>query len=344
MKRRPRVVFIVGPTASGKSAVALHLAERRACGFVSADAMQIYKGMDIVTDRPSPATRRRAPHALIGTVAPAREYNVAAFCRDARRAVRAILGRKRCPVVVGGTGLYIQALVDGFFEGPSADAHVRGRLEREAREKGKGVLHERLLCVDPVAAERIGPHNARRIIRALEVHELTGQPLSELQKNKKGLKGECDVLLFGLRREREDLYARIDRRVDAMLGRGLVDEVKSLLKKKLGTTAYCCIGIREVEGYLNGRYGLDEAVRLIKRNTRHFAKRQMTWFRKNRDIVWLDVASGADLARAACEIARRVAEAARPQTRERKGSHGEMGGASADGGERLGQDPPAAEP
>ncbi len=306
MKQRPVVVFIVGPTASGKSAVALHLARQMACGFVSADSMQVYKGMDIVTDKPSPAVLRRAPHALIGTVAPAREYNVAAFCRDARRAIRAVLSKRRCPVVVGGTGLYIHALVDGIFEGPSADARLRRRLEEEARTRGLGVLFERLQRVDPTAAGRMGPHNARRIIRALEVYAVTHQPLSELQKDKKGLREEFDVLLFGLRRARQDLYERIDRRVDEMMRRGLVEEVKGLLRKKLGTTAYCCIGIREVEGYLKGDYGLDEAVRLIKRNTRHFAKRQLTWFGKNKDIIWLDVGTEADLA-----AARRIAASIR---------------------------------
>jgi len=286
--------------------VALYLARQLACGLVSADAMQVYKGMDIVTDKPSPAVLRRAPHALIGTVAPSREYNVAVFCRDARRAVRAAVRRRRCPVVVGGTGLYVHALVDGIFEGPSADARLRRRLEEEARTRGLGVLFGRLQRVDPAAAGRIGPHNARRIIRALEVYALTQQSLSELQKKKNGLREEFDVLLFGLRRDRQDLYARIDRRVDEMLGRGLIEEVRGLLKKKLGTTAHCCIGIREVEGYLKGHYGLDEATRIIKRNTRHFAKRQLTWFGKNKDIIWLDVASEADLAAAARRIAAKI--------------------------------------
>jgi len=308
MKTRPCVVFIVGPTASGKSAVALHLAGLLACDLISADAMQIYKGMDIVTDKPDKATRRRYPCALIDSVAPARPYNVAAFCRAGRRAIRRTLTKRRFPVVVGGTGLYIQALADGIFEGPAVEDRLRRRLEEECRKKGAGVLFSRLQRVDPLAADRIGPHNARRIIRALEVYELTGQPLSKLQKDKKGLKEECGVILFGLRRKREDLYARIDRRVDAMFGCGLVDEVKKLLTKKLGMTAYCCIGIREVEGYLKGRYELDEAVRLIKRNTRRLAKRQLTWFGKDKDIVWLDVASDADLAAAARAIARRVAE------------------------------------
>jgi len=306
MKKRPLVVFIVGPTASGKSAVALAVVRRRPCALISADAMQVYKGMDIVTDKPDARVRRRYPHALVDSVAPAREHNVAAFCRAARRALQQALKAGRLPVVVGGTGLYVRALADGIFEGPSADARLRRRLGQEAAVKGAAALHERLGRVDPVAAQRIGPHNLRRIIRALEVHEATGQPLSELQKDTRGLRQECDVLLFGLRRKREDLYRRINRRVDKMLERGLVDEVKVLLKKKLSATARCCIGIREIEGYLRGAYGLEEAARLIKRNTRRFAKRQMTWFRKDKDIIWLDVASDANLARAGREIVRRA--------------------------------------
>ena len=305
-KKRLPVVFVVGPTASGKSAVALRLADRRTCGLISADAMQIYKGMDIVTDKPDKVTRRRHPCALIDTVAPRRAHNVAEFCRAARRAIREALRKGRCPVVVGGTGLYIRALIEGIFKGPSADARVRARLERQAREKGKAFLYEHLRRVDHTSADRIGPHNLRRIIRAMEVHRLTGRPLSEMQKSERGLKDSHDLLIFGLRRSREDLYARIDRRVDQMMERGLVGEIKRLLGEGLGVTAYCCIGIREVEGYLQGRYDLEEAVRLIKRNTRHFAKRQLTWWRKNKDIAWIDVATEEDLAVAAGQIASEI--------------------------------------
>jgi len=302
MSRLPLVVFIVGPTASGKSAVALRLAETLPCSLISADAMQVYKGMDIVTDKPTSAVLRRYPHALIDVVAPAREYSVAAFCRAARRVVRAALKRDRLPVIVGGTGLYINALVDGLFEGPSADVHVRARLEGEARMKGRDVLYRRLHQVDPVAAGRIGPNDLRRLIRALEVFELTRTPLSQLQKDTKGLRGEFEILLFGLHRRREDLYERIDRRVDEMLDRGLVAEVKALLKRKISGAARGCIGIREIEGYFNGDTDLNEAVRLIKRNTRHFAKRQLTWFRRNKDIVWSDISCEADLADVARQI------------------------------------------
>ncbi|MGE5279999.1 MAG: tRNA (adenosine(37)-N6)-dimethylallyltransferase MiaA [Deltaproteobacteria bacterium] len=302
MRKRPRVVFIAGPTASGKSAVAQRLAALAPCTLISADAMQVYKGMDIVTDKPDRAARRRFRHALIDTVPPTKEYNAAVFCRAARRAIRTALRAKRCPVVVGGTGLYIRSLIEGLFEGPGADAGVRRRLEGEALRKGPDELWERLRRVDPLSAARIGRGPVRRLIRALEVYELTKRPLSELQGRSAGIARDYDVRLFVLRRSREDLYARIDRRVDEMMERGLIGEVRGLLKKRLSRTARGCIGIPEVEGYLEGRYDTAEAVRLIKRNTRHFAKRQMTWFRREKGAVWLDVAADADLTRAAGRI------------------------------------------
>lgn len=290
-----RVVCLVGPTGTGKSEAAFCLARRVPSVLVSADAMQIYKGMDIVTDKPPRIVLRKFVVKMIDVAAPAREYNVAEFCRAARLSVAAALKAGKLPIVVGGTGLYVKALLDGIFEGKSEDPRVRAKLNQECAEKGVAALYERLAALDPEAAQKIGPHNARRIVRALEVYAVTRHPISALQKNKRGLRSVYDVRVFGLTRDRADLYDRIEQRVDAMVQNGLLDEVRRLLKKKLSKTASCCIGVREVEGFLKGAYGLDEAVRLIKRNTRHYAKRQMTWFGRDKTIEWIPIGKNESL-------------------------------------------------
>ncbi|MDD2866002.1 MAG: tRNA (adenosine(37)-N6)-dimethylallyltransferase MiaA [Candidatus Omnitrophica bacterium] len=297
------VVFIVGPTGSGKTQVSLDLSKYLPCEYVSADSMQIYKGMDIVTDKLPASLRRKYPYHLLDIVAPAKEYSVAAFCLAAARKVKDIIRRKKVPVVVGGTGLYVRSLIHGIFGEKSSDK-VRSSLLRLAAEKGNLFLHQHLKEVDPVAAGRINVNDTKRLIRALEVFEMTRRPISELQQKKRGLAESYDVRIFGLQRDRADLYARIDQRVDFMVHGGLLDEVRRLLKRHLGRTASQCIGVREIEGFLKGRHGLDEAVQLMKRNTRHLAKRQMTWFRREPGIEWIDVAADAD----PDAVARRIQE------------------------------------
>jgi tRNA dimethylallyltransferase len=292
-----KIVFIVGPTGAGKTQVGLSLSRFLPCAYICADSMQIYKGMDVVTDKIPKALRRKYPHHMLDIIAPTREFNVADFCKFAAKAVAQSIEKKKMPVVIGGTGLYIHSLLYGIFEGGSKDEKVREDLRSWAQKDGVAPLYERLKEIDPQAAAKINANDAKRIIRALEVYTVTKQPISVLQarKSKKGLAQDYKVYLFGLRRERVDLYNRIDQRVDFMVHAGLLDEVRHLLKKKLSKTAYFCIGIREIEGFLKGRYRLDEAVRLIKRNSRHYAKRQMTWFGRNPDIAWIDVAADENM-------------------------------------------------
>ncbi|QAT16755.1 tRNA (adenosine(37)-N6)-dimethylallyltransferase MiaA [Candidatus Velamenicoccus archaeovorus] len=309
--KKPVVIFIVGPTGSGKTQVGLNLSRYLPCEYISADSMQIYKGMDIVTDKLVVSLRRKYPYHLLDVVPPSKEYSVAAFCLAAARKVRESVKRKKVPVVVGGTGLYVRSLIHGIFEERSS-AEIRSSLMHLAVEKGNSFLHQRLGQVDPQAAGRIHVHDTKRLIRALEVFEMTRRPISELQQKRQGLIVAYDVRIFGLERDRADLYARIDQRVDFMVHGGLLDEVRRLLRRCLGRTASQCIGVREIEGFLKGQYGLEEAVRLMKRNTRHFAKRQMTWFRREPGIEWIKVAADDDLA----QIARMIAERASHGWRE----------------------------
>jgi tRNA dimethylallyltransferase len=296
----------VGPTGVGKTQVGLSLSRFLPLEFISADSMQIYKGMDIITDKLPKPYLRKYPHHLIDMIDPERDYSVADYCKVARKAIAAILKKKKTPVVIGGTGLYINSLLYGIFEGPGKNESIRRRLESEIKEKGARSLFERLNDVDPEAAAKINENDARRIVRALEVYEITKKPISALQKEKKGLLNEYEIHLFGLRRERSDLYNRIEQRVDFMINAGLLAEVQKLLRKKLSKTAYFCIGVRETEGCLKGEYDLAEAINLIKRNSRRFAKRQMTWFNKNKDIEWIDLKESEDMDKVAQMIARKI--------------------------------------
>lgn len=304
----PKVVFIVGPTAVGKSDIAIHLGQLTPCEFISADSMQIYRGMDIITAKLPVAIRRKYLHHLIDIIAPDQTFSVADFCTQATRAVREIIKKRKLTVVIGGTGLYVNSLLYGIFEGPAADEKLRKKLEEEAKEKGNLFLYEKLKHIDPHAASRIKPGDLKRIIRALEVYEMTQKPISVLQGERKGLVEECKVFIFGLRRDRQDLYRRIDQRVDFMMNEGLLDEVRNRLRQKLSQTAYQCIGIKEVEGFFKRQYDLAEANRLLKRNSRHFAKRQMTWFNKNKDIQWIDLKEDENLLLVARKIFHQISK------------------------------------
>ncbi|MFH0877706.1 MAG: tRNA (adenosine(37)-N6)-dimethylallyltransferase MiaA [Candidatus Omnitrophota bacterium] len=285
----PKIIFIVGPTACGKTEIGLHLAQLTPCEFISADSMQIYKGLDIITAKLPAPIRRKYPHHLIDVISSRQTFSVADFCAQAARAVREIVKKRKLPVVIGGTGLYINSLLYGIFQGPAADEKLRARLEQEAGEKGNLHLHERLKQIDPYAASRIKPGDLKRMIRALEVYEMTQKPISVLQGERQGLANEYKVYVFGLRRDRQDLYRRIDQRVDFMVNEGLLDEVRNLMRQKLSQTASQCIGVKEIEGFFRKQHDLAESVRLMKRNSRHFAKRQLTWFAKNKDIEWIDL-------------------------------------------------------
>jgi tRNA dimethylallyltransferase len=287
--KRDKIIFLIGPTAVGKSRVALCLAKRLNAEIVSCDSMQVYKGMDILTWKPAPALRKRVPHHLIGTIPSTRQYNVSRYRKDALKKISEIIGRKKTPLFVGGTGLYMTILVDGIFEGGQPNKLVRQRLYRLLKKKGNFFLYEKLKKVDPAIARKIHPHDAKRLIRALEVFETTGRPISELHNERRGLIGNFDVEIFCLNRKRQSLYKMIDRRVDEMFRRGVVSEVGRLTKCRLSKTARYAIGIREIAGYLKGAYNLIEAKKQMKHNSRLYAKRQITWFRKDKRIKWIEV-------------------------------------------------------
>ncbi|MCX5713503.1 MAG: tRNA (adenosine(37)-N6)-dimethylallyltransferase MiaA [Candidatus Omnitrophica bacterium] len=284
-----QIIFIVGPTAVGKTAVAACLARKIKGEIISCDSMQVYKGMDILASKPSDALRKNIPHHLISVVSPQEEYNVARYRKSALFQLKDILKRGKTPIFCGGTGLYLSVLVDGIFDAKPENKKIRQRLYRQALARGSANLYKRLQKIDSRAATKIHPNDTKRIVRALEVFEATGRPISELQAERKGLADEYDVRIFCLDIERDRLYDRINKRVDKMFRLGLVKEVKKLLKLKLSRTARFAIGVREIKDYLEGRFDLEQAKELIKRNTRWYAKRQLTWFRKDERIQWLNI-------------------------------------------------------
>jgi tRNA dimethylallyltransferase len=284
------VVFLTGPTAVGKTEAAVRLALKLNAEIISCDSMQLYKGMDIITSKPDARQRKKVAHHMLDIVSPGKEYNAAVYRKKALGLIKSIRAKGKIPLFVGGTGLYISILVDGIFtEGPR-DQKVRGRLYQEAVALGGHVLYERLQVADPLAADRIHPHDTKRIIRALEVFESTGKPISQLQKQRKGLADECAVRIICLTMQRQELYDRIDQRVEQMFKAGLVEEARKLLGLQLSKTASCAIGIRELKGYFEGEYSLEQAKQLMQKNTRNYAKRQLTWFRKDKRIEWVWVA------------------------------------------------------
>jgi tRNA dimethylallyltransferase len=303
---KPRLIFLVGPTASGKTAVSIALAQKLNAEIISCDSMQIYKGMDILSSKPSGNMRGKIKHHLMDLVPLGSEYNVSQYRADALKKVKAILKKKRVPLFVGGTGLYMTVLVDGIFEMVTEDQNVRDLLYRDVDRFGSPAVHEKLAIVDPVAAQKIHPNDARRIVRALEVYEVTGKPITELQKSRKGLGNDFDIRIFCLDVKRDELYRRINARVERMFRQGLVAEIKSLGKKKLSRTASAAIGIKEVREYLGGSISLEEAKERLKQNTRNYSRRQLTWFRKDKRICWVPV-KGRDTARAvALKIEKRL--------------------------------------
>ena len=288
MEKR-RIIFLVGPTAIGKSEVAVYLAKKLNAEIISCDSMQIYRGMDLITSKPAKILRKRVGHHLIDIISPAREYNVSKFRKDALKKIQEIGQRGKVPLLVGGSGLYMSILIDGIFNFESKDELIRKRLYRLAGLYSSHYLYKRLKVVDPEAAARVHPNDTKRIVRALEVFEVTGKPISCLQKSRCGLSEEYEINIFCLNMEREKLYKRIEERVEKMFANGLIPETKRLLKTKLSKTASYAIGIKELKGHFAGLYALEEAKRLMKHNTRLYAKRQLTWFRKDKRIIWIRV-------------------------------------------------------
>lgn len=290
---RPLIPLIIGCTGCGKGAVGRVLAERTGGEIISVDSMKIYRRMDIGTAKPSAEARRRVPHHLLDVVEPCEDFSVVQFVERAERAIADIHNRGRRMFAVGGTALYVKALTEGLFEGPSSDPQLRARLHEEAETRGRAALHERLAGVDPVAAERIHPNDLRRIVRALEVYELSGEPISRLQTQWDTRRPEFDWRIIGLSRDREDQSRRTNQRVRRMIDVGLLAEVRSLLAEPtpLSTTARQAVGYAEIIEHLTGDLPLADAVEKIKINTRKLAKSQRTWFKRFRDVRWIEVAA-----------------------------------------------------
>jgi len=288
-----KILFLVGPTAVGKTDVALELSKEIELEVISSDSMQVYKELNIASCKPSKNITQKLPHHLINVVSVRDEYNVADFRKMAIKSIRQIHKKNKIPLIVGGSGLYVSTILDGIFSGAKKNIALRKKLKKQAEKFGNQFLYSRLKKVDPAAAKKIHPHDLKRIIRGLEVFEMTQKPISVLQKKRKGIWGKFDIRIFGLMRERQQLYNRIDERVDEMLKKGLLKEIKSILANPISLTASYCLAVKEISGFLKGQYGLDEARRLIKQNSRRYAKRQLTWFRKDKRINWIEIKDNA---------------------------------------------------
>lgn len=286
--RRPQIFFLVGPTAIGKSTLAVRLARKLKCEIISLDSMQIYKGLDILSSKPSERMRKAIAHHLLDIASPNQNFDAALYRKSALKKIGEIHSRGKIPLFTGGTGLYMSVLIDGIFKEVKSDQALRKKLYAQAKGRGGDYLYRKLEAVDKTAAGKIHPHDLRRIIRALEVYRITGKPISELWKKRSGLSDKYDLKIFGLNKYRQDLYNDINARVEKMFQNGLVNEVKKLLRKKLSLTCVQAIGIKEIRGYLEGVYDLSAARELLKKNTRNYAKRQLTWFRKDKRVRWID--------------------------------------------------------
>lgn len=292
MQKRP-LVILAGPTAAGKSELAVCLAKRVNGAVISADSMQVYKYMDIGSAKITPGEMQGIRHYLIDELLPFEEFHVARFQEMAKQALEEIYASGKLPIVAGGTGFYIQALLyDIDFASQDCGGERRKQLEDYARQHGAHALHERLKNIDPASYEGIHENNVKRVIRALEFYEETGTPISAHNEAERAKTSPYRFVYFVLTDERAHLYERIDRRVDNMLSDGLLDEVKRL--KAMGCRRQMVsmqgLGYKELFDYLDGECTLEEAVYRIKRETRHFAKRQLTWFKRERDVIWLDKA------------------------------------------------------
>jgi tRNA dimethylallyltransferase len=285
-----KILVIAGPTASGKTELSLALARELDAEIVNADSMQVYRGMNIGTAKPSPEQRALIPHHLLDVADPDRLFSAADFADAADAAISDIIGRGKKVIVTGGTGLYLRALLQGLVDSPSGAGPVRQELQAEARREGNAAMLEKLRQVDPELAARIHPNNLVRIIRALEVQRLTGTPLSRHQREHGFSDQRYTSLRIGIDVERQELYRRIEARVDRMLAGGLLEEVRGLLAAGYGRElkAMRAIGYKEAAAHLAGELSLEEAAELIKRDTRRYAKRQMTWFKADADIIWLE--------------------------------------------------------
>jgi tRNA dimethylallyltransferase len=288
--KRPMII-LAGPTAVGKTAASIRLAKAVGGEIISADSMQVYRHMDIGSAKIRPEEMEGVPHYLVDVLEPEEDFNVVRFQQMAKAAAEEIYARGRIPIAAGGTGFYIQALLyDIDFTENDGDSSFRRKLEKTAEEKGGEYLHSLLQEADPEAALQIHPHNIKRMIRALEFHHQTGGKISEHNETEREKESPYNFAYFVLTDDRSRLYDRIDRRVDLMMEEGLLDEVRFLKERgvRRDSTAMQGLGYKELYAFLDGEYPLEEAVRIIKRDTRHFAKRQLTWFKRERDVIWAD--------------------------------------------------------
>ncbi len=288
--KRP-LVILTGPTAVGKTALSIALAKAIGGEIISADSMQVYRHMDIGSAKITPEEMEGIPHYLIDVLEPDQEFNVVVFQELAKQAAAEIYSRGHIPIVAGGTGFYIQALVyDIDFTENDEDTAFRRTLEEQAKREGAEALYERLRAVDPESCESIHAHNIKRVIRAIEFYEKTGKKISEHNREQRQNDSPYNFAYFVLNDDRERIYERINGRVDLMMAQGLVEEVRALRESgcRKEMVSMQGLGYKELLSYLEGETSMDEAVYLIKRDTRHFAKRQLTWFRREKEVIWVD--------------------------------------------------------
>ena len=290
MTKQP-LIILSGPTAVGKTALSVELAKRINGAIISADSMQVYKYMDIGSAKIMPVEMEGVKHYLIDELNPEDEFNIVVFQQKAKAALKEIYENGQIPIIAGGTGFYIQALLyDIDFDNQDCSEEFRAELEKIANEQGNDVLHARLQEIDPASAEKIHANNVKRVIRALEFYHLTGKRISEHNETEQQKESPYNFAYFVLTDERANLYKRIDMRVDIMIKNGLVEEVQKL--KNMGyhrnMVSMQGLGYKEILDYLDGKCTLEEAIYILKRETRHFAKRQLTWFRREREVIWID--------------------------------------------------------
>lgn len=290
MKKKPMVI-LTGPTAVGKTALSIELAKKINGAIISADSMQVYKYMDIGSAKIMPEEMQGIKHYLVDELLPSDEFHIVRFQEMAKAALEEIYSDGKIPIVVGGTGFYIQGLLyDIDFSRQDADYEYRMELENFAKEHGADALHERLKTIDPASYDTIHANNVKRVIRALEYYHLSGKPISEHNEMERKKESPYNFAYFVLKDERKKLYDRIEKRIDLMMEQGLLDEVTHL--KQMGChremVSMQGLGYKEILSYLDGECSLEEAVALLKKETRHFAKRQLTWFRRERDVIWMD--------------------------------------------------------
>jgi tRNA dimethylallyltransferase len=289
-----KILTIVGPTASGKTKIGIRLADIFNGEIVSCDSRQVYRLLNIGTAKPTKIEQAEAVHHLIDLVNPDEKFTAAQYGEKAGEVIEDIINREKTPIIVGGSGLYLKALERGFFAGPGENTKIREKLKKEKEKLGKQHLYNRLKEIDEESASKIHPNDEVRITRALEVYELTGKPISYWQKSGEYKKLKYKLVKFGLNWERKKLYERINQRVDQMIESGLLDEVKNIQKRGYSEklTALNTFGYKEIFSYLKGEISLEKGIELIKQHTRNYAKRQLTWFRADKEIIWIDMEKG----------------------------------------------------